>query len=203
MANVCKERSLRLQLLHNAHRVFYRRMRGMGLVPQRIQEQNVQLLQLGKRRLRNGAEIGEVRGGPEAIPVDFSIAMKNLYRLEAGAIQLHRASHGVHLHLRHGAVLVPVVKNVAEHAAQDSGHSIAGIERNAPFPVKAERAQVVESKDMVGMGVRIEYRVQLAHTLPQRLLAEIGGGINQDYAPAVLDKNRRASAAVVRIGRSA
>ncbi len=54
--------------LHNAQRILHCRVRGMRLVPQRIQKKNVQTFQLMERRLGNFAVIGQVRRRSKAKP---------------------------------------------------------------------------------------------------------------------------------------
>src|SRR5580692_3633194 len=75
VANMRKERPLRLHPLHDAQGILHRRVRGMRLVPERVQKKNVQPFQLAKRRHRYFAVIGEIRRRPKAEAIDLSIAM--------------------------------------------------------------------------------------------------------------------------------
>ena len=49
------------------------------------------------------------------------------------------------------------------------------------------------------MRVGVKDRVQAPNVFPNRLLAEIGSGVNQDRMPAVLNQDRWSSAVVSRI----
>src|SRR5262249_38678897 len=62
-------------------------------------------------------------------------------------------------------------------------------------------AQVVESADVIGMSVGIQYRVDAAEPVAQRLRAQLRGGVHEHRGIAVLDVNRGASALVARIVR--
>ena len=53
VANMSEEGTPGFDPLHNAERIFHRRMRGMRLVPQRIEKQDVKVPQLIKRGFRH------------------------------------------------------------------------------------------------------------------------------------------------------
>ena len=73
----------------------------------------------------------------------------------------------------------PVVEGVAEHAPQVVHGCLVGIDgqRLAAAQV-AEAAAVVQTHDMIGVGVGEQHRVQPLDLLAQHLEAELGGGIN-------------------------
>ncbi len=56
---------------------------GCGLCRKRIQEQNVEPLQLRERCFRNFAEICQVGRGAEPIAVDFCLPMNHRYRFKS------------------------------------------------------------------------------------------------------------------------
>src|ERR1700691_2625078 len=66
VANMSKKGALRFQPLDNAQRVLDGRMGGMRDVSQRIQKQDVEILQLRERGLRHAAVIGQISGAAEA-----------------------------------------------------------------------------------------------------------------------------------------
>src|ERR1700730_42844 len=83
VANVREECPLRLHPFHNAQRILHRGVRGMRLVPQRIQKKNVEALQLVKRRFWNLAVIGEISRASKAVAVNLRLTMNQSHRLEA------------------------------------------------------------------------------------------------------------------------
>src|SRR5580704_17185360 len=106
-------------------------MRRMRLMPQSIEEKNVQAFQLSERRFWNLAKIGEVGGGAKAKSDDLRVAMHDLDRLESCPEELHRPVDVVHLHLREPSILVCGVEDVAEHVAQEICRVRARVERNS------------------------------------------------------------------------
>src|SRR4029077_3019489 len=118
-------------------------MCGMRLMPQRIQEKNVQSFQLVERRVRNLAMVGEVGGGSEAKAVNFRLAVDQPYRFEARAKNFHRPVDRTQLQLRQPAEFVIGVENVAEHPAQKSRGVRARIKRQfIRLVTVTERAQI-------------------------------------------------------------
>src|SRR6266436_5661750 len=66
---------------------------------------------------------------------------------------------------------------------------------------KAQRPQIVDSENVIGMSVRVEHCIEAANVLSDSLLSEIRSGIDQNAAPAVLNQYRRPGSAVARIRR--
>src|SRR5271156_6617969 len=161
VTNMREESPLRLNPLYNAQRILHRRVRGMRFMPQRVQKKNIQSLQLMERRLRYLAVIGEIRRASEAEAVDLRFSMNQSHRLEARPKKVHRTVNRPQLQLRQAAILVIGVKNVAEHAAQKSRSIGTSIKRQPPWLVTVtQRAQIVDAKNVVGVGVRVEHRIQ-------------------------------------------
>src|SRR5208282_2191882 len=102
-------------------------MRGMRLVAQRIQKQNVEAPQLLQRFGRDLAVIGQVGGRSETETDDRSFPMDHRHWLEARAEQLDRALDWLQVNQRQSAELVLCFKNVAEHTAQKFAGSRRGI----------------------------------------------------------------------------
>ena len=118
VANVREERPLRFQPLNNRKRILHRRVRGMRLVPQRVQKQNVQPSQL------IASTIPESRCGRSDTPPSRNgsrksgFAMNHGHRFEAHAKHIYRPVNRLQFQLRQPAKLVVCVKDVAEHSAQ-------------------------------------------------------------------------------------
>src|SRR5580658_6180525 len=90
MANMREERALGFHPLHDAQRILHRRVRGVRLVPQGIQKENIQPFQLLERRLWDFAVIGEISRTAKAKAVDFSFAMNQAHGLKASPEEIDR-----------------------------------------------------------------------------------------------------------------
>src|SRR5664280_558499 len=157
--DMCEVRVLRFQPLHQLQRVPHRRMRGMRMVPQRIEKQDVESLQSFQRLFRDVAEVREVRGRAEAIGFDRGISVEHLEWCEYRSEEVHRPIHRSQLYLRQTAILVIRLEDVAENGTQRLRRGIAGVEGNlaaAGHAGKAERSYVVESKNVIGVAVGVK-----------------------------------------------
>src|SRR5581483_1845470 len=113
-----------------------------------------------------------------------------------------RPGHLLELDLGQPAVLVIVVKNVAEDAAQRSQRFRMGVERNVAG-AEAERAQVVEAQDVIGVAVGVEHGVERADAFADGLLAEVGRGVDEHGVAIELHQHRGTRAPVARIAGGA
>src|SRR5208283_2242676 len=204
--DVRKVSALRFQTIHQTQRVLDRRVRGMGMATQRIQKQDVKVLQLGERLFRHAAEVGEIGHRTEAIAFDGCIAVIYQQRSERRPKQPQWPIQGSYLNLREAAVFVVRLEDVAKDAAQHLRRRFAGEERDlaaSRSTRKAERTDVVQPENVVGVAVRVKYRVNLPDALADRLLAEIRRSVDEHRVVAPLHHHRRARAAIVRVGRRA
>src|SRR5436305_1045775 len=163
-------------------------MRGMRLVPQRIQKQNVESFELMHGRIGDLAVIGEISGRSEAIAVDLALAVDENHRFEAGTENLYRPINGPQFEKRQAAEFVIRIENVAEHFAQKSSGFRARVERQLVRLVAiAQGAEIVDAENVIRMSVGVEHRIYLRDLLPNGLSVEIRSGINQHYFAAVFD----------------
>src|SRR5438067_11411351 len=175
-------------------------MRLMRLVPESVEEKNVEALELAETFFGNVAEIGEIGDGSEAVAENFSLPVQHSYRIKTQPEQVQRTIEGVHFQLGQRAVFVSGIKNVLKHGAHKIGDVLTCVQRNAPFAVEAERTQIVNAQDMVGVSVRVEYGVDATNLFTNRLLAEVGCAVNQNRTVVVFNEERGTRAAVTRIG---
>src|SRR5208283_4031152 len=194
----------RLQPLHQFQRIPHRRMRGMWMMPERIEKQDIEVLQLGKRLFRHTAEISEICHSTEAITLDGSIAMMHNQRSERRPKQFQRPIHRPYLDLREPTVLVVRLEDVPEDVAQHLlGHS-AGKQWNlsaAGDSWKAERPDIVQPKNMVGVAVGVKHGINFLDALANGLLAEIRCSVDKYRTSVPLHHHRGTRAAVVRVCR--
>src|SRR6185369_8051631 len=62
---------------------------------------------------------------------------------------------------------------------------------------------VVETEDVIGVTVRDQHGIEMFQTSSQRLLPKVGGSVDDDSLPGVLDQDRNAQTLVARIVRRA
>src|ERR1019366_7318082 len=209
VADVRDTCSLRFECGRDLQRLFYGGMRGMRLVAQRIQKENVEAAQFLQRFGRDLAVIGQVSSRSETETDNRSFAVDYRHRLEARAKQFNGALDGKQIDQRQSAKLILRFENIAEHTAQKIACSRRRIKGQLTRLVTiGQRPQVVDSEDVVGVSVRIEDGIEVRDLFAQRLLAKVRRAVDHDVAGIVLritvaDQHGRASAPVVRILRTA
>ena len=65
-----------------------------------------------------------------------------------------------------------------------------GIQGNFVGAVETQRTEVIEAEHVVGVSVGVKDGVNFTDIFAQRLLAEIGGGVDKNYVPAEFDEHR-------------
>src|SRR4051812_27489736 len=143
------------ELFYQAQGILYRRVRGVRLMPQRVQEKDVQSTKLRFARSRDVAEVSKVRRVAETKAMDLVIAMHHADRLDARAEKFERLSDIQQLDLRFARILVGFVEDVSEGIAQRPRGVRVGVKRQPSRMAKAERPQIIEAEDMVGVSVRV------------------------------------------------
>ena len=98
--------------------------------------------------------------------------------------QLEGPINDVRLEPGNPAVGIILIEDVFVDAADALHGRGIGIDGNRHLLAKVKHPHVIQSEDVVGVGVGKDDRVQPAHTFTQGLLAEVGGGID-DHHPAV------------------
>jgi hypothetical protein len=81
------------------------------------------------------------------------------------------------------------------------------VERDGAALDEVEHPQVVEAVDVVGVGVGEEHGIDAADVVNERLLAEVGRGVDEERAATAgiehFDQHAGAQPAVARVGRGA
>ena len=90
---------------------------GMRNIPQRIENEFVEIFQQGHGRVWNLAEISEISGAAEAEAENFHISMKQRDRNERDSQKLARAHDGVQCDTRDGTERRFVIEDVGKNAA--------------------------------------------------------------------------------------
>src|SRR5437588_2620558 len=175
----------------------------MRPVPQSIEKQNIQIFQLHKRLLRDFTEVGQVGCRSETKSNDLGVSVFYRHRFKAGSKQFYRTIDRIQFNLCQPTVLVVGVEDIPEHGSQEFGSFRPRIERNFPSPMKAQRTQIINSQTVIGVGVSIENRIELADLLTDGLLTEIRSGVNEYSLTVIFHQHRGPGATVARIRRMA
>ena len=80
-----------------------------------------------------------------------------------------------------------------------SAVGVVGVDGQIVLAAEAERAQVVEAQDVVGVAVGVEDGVDAPDFFAQGLRVEVRAGVDEDGVAVVVDADGGACAAVVRI----
>jgi hypothetical protein len=86
-----------------------------------------------------------------------------------------------------------LTKNIAEISPDGCNRLRGTVNGNRPARDEVERSQIVDAVDMVGMSVGIENRVDMLDFLPQGLLPQISGGIDENVSASIGDQDAAAS----------
>jgi len=182
-------------------------MAGVRVMPQRVDDQHVEVLQQRQAYFWNVAHVGEIGGGAEAIAGDLQPSMGHRNPLEAGAEQFDASSRSwidaVNLDAGAGGIAVFFAEGVLEDAFDIGRGDLIGVDRQVSFGVKAEGAQIVEAHDVVGVAVGIQNGIDAANSFAHGLSVKVRAGVNQDRVAIVGDADGGPSAAVVGIGGGA
>src|SRR6476469_1258709 len=161
-------------------------MRGMRTMAQSIQKKYVQPAQPLFRFRWNFAEIRKVSSRSKAEAMNDRFSMYDFHRLKACAKKFHRSVETVHLNLGDPAKFVVRFKNIAKNTLQAFSRGFMRIQRYLSFALEAERTHVVQSQDMVSVGMRVQDGVNAFDALANGLLAEIRRGIDQHGVAVIL-----------------
>src|SRR5581483_6586225 len=201
MTNMSEERAPGLQPLHGFHRVLYRRMRRVRLMTQRVEKEHIQVLQPGQRLFGDLAMIGEISSGTKAKTENFGVTVDKDDWLETSSEKLNRPVDRLQFNLGKSAELIFGVENISKHPANKFDRVGMRVQRQLVWLVKKTQwAKIVNSKQMVCVSMRIEHGVEAANIFTDRLLAEVGCGIDQHSAAAVFNEYGGPSAQVAGIG---
>src|SRR5580700_3931824 len=134
--------------------------------------------------------VSEISRAAKTEAINFRFTVNDRDRLKARAKQIERTLDGAEFHLGKSAEFVVCIKNIAEHIAQKFRRLGPGIKRKfIGLMAVAQWPEIVEAEDVVGVGVGIEDRVDVANLLANGLFAKIRRGIDEDCSPVILDQN--------------
>ncbi len=185
MRDMREESPRRLQFFNRPERLLDRRMGGVRVMAQRVQEENVEPGELLLAFGRDLAVIREIRAIAKLESVHGALAVIHANRLNGDTGYVDRC---ILEQMRAQPGSAGLTRRVIEHVMErllDNGESRGrGVDGDVRLLHKIERADIVQAKDVVGMRVREENRVNPIDAVTQRLIAEIGRGIDENaFAP--------------------
>jgi hypothetical protein len=180
---------------------------GMRLGTERVEDEDVEILEVGEGLGRDVGHVGEVGGAAEAVAGDDFAAMNDGDALEDGPEEgdFGAGAFGERMKGDAGAGCVTVfgAEGVVEDAAEDGFGVGIGVEGNAGGGAEGEWAEVVHAEDVVGVMVGVEDGVDAGELLPDGLRVEVGTGVDEDglVVEVEADAGAGAAIAVVALGR--
>ena len=173
---------------------------------QRVEDEDVDAVEQRPRRVGNAAAVGQVGEVAEAEAENRPRAVQDRHRLTATP----SIANGPSIVVSSICGMPPPfcrrrVEDVAEGAPQVVGRRAHRRRRGiAPLLQHVEAAHFVQAHDVIGVAVREEDRVDARDAVRQRLLPQVGRGVDQDRRAVVdVDVDRRPQPRVARIGRPA
>jgi hypothetical protein len=161
----------------------------MGSKSQTVDHQNLKIPQTSLRCLRNGAAVGQVSEGTDPKSQGAAAAVMQGKRFHRQAEQLKRAADLSGVQLWPISLLGLFTENITEIFPEGSNRLSGTVNGNRLTRDEVERSQIVDAVDMVGMGVGIENRVDTLDLLPQGLLPQISGGIDENVSAPIGDQD--------------
>ena len=181
-----------------------RGVRGMGFVAKCVQKQHVEPGEVLHGFFRDLAVIGEIGEGAEAESVDLAFSVQQRHRSAGDPKQIERlAIEDVWLDSRTRGLRGLSGKHIAK-AMLDTGESLLGaVNGDRATLAKVERADVVETHDVIGVGMGKQDGVKVRDGGAEGLLSKIGRGVDEDRTAVVLDPDRGPQSLIARVGGSA
>ena len=207
MTKMINERSARLDPLQDLHALCNGQVGLMRAVPERIEDHHIHAAQRLLRFRRQDATIGHISQRP---PITFETKAqrlldsmhhgqgRNFYRADG-----ERNGHLVILDPRPVEPGHLFGANVVENAEQIPEGLRRGVGRNHRTLNRIEPADVVESEDVIRVGMRKQHRVNSWNPGIHRLLAKVGRRVHHKVQAARLDVQACAAAPVALVRRRA
>src|SRR6266545_259739 len=205
MRDVREVGSLGLQFLYVFQRTFQPKVRLVRANTQAIEHQYLQITQAFYGRWRYFAQIRRVRKIVEAVsdyrqpPVNYFERRDLQITTEA---KRRSRNHRVRNDLWQASAKMRRRKDVIEDAAYIDPGALVSVKAERAV-AKVKRANVIESKDVVGVAMRHQDRVKTLQSIKQSLLAKVSRSVHDHSLPGMFDQHRHPQAFVPRIFRGA
>lgn len=178
-------------------------VRGVGAVAESVEDEDIESFEEREAGFGDFVAVGAVSDSSDAESVDLEAwTMLEGDEDDLGAEDFDGASiEAMHGELRNGSGvrLGEVGERVIEGLAESGFDDIGAVNGDGMAEVELEEAEVIESEDVIGVFVGVDHRVDDADAFTEQLLAEIGGGIDQQVALGEAENGATSGALVFRI----
>ena len=203
VSNVREPRASRLQRFDQRQSLIHGLMHGVRNIAQRIKNQLIEIVQQRKRRIGNGAEVGQVSSPAKAEAENLHVAVQQRNGKKLDAQQFERRGRFVERDARNGAELGLAVEHISERAANDLKRFFVRINRQRDLLPQIVRTNIIESHNVISVSMGKQNCIEASNLRAQGLLAKIRSRIDH-HIPAIARKEQgRAKPVVVRVRRSA
>ena len=176
----------------------------MGLEPDAVEHEDVEVAEAVHRIGRDGLEVCGVGEVVEAVRDDGEFAVDNLERrhLDLTDAKWRIVNDRVRDQLRQSSAEMRRLEDVLEDAPEVDPRDLVREDRHRAV-TEIQRPNIIKPEDVIDVAVRDQNRIELANISPKRLLAKIAGCIDEDRLARVLDQDRNPKPLVARVVRHA
>jgi len=182
-------------------------MRDMRPVAEGIEHEHIEPFQESHACGRDSVGVGAIGHVADAEAEDIETgAMREADGRDSRSEQIERVgvdSLEVELRGSAGVCVLAIGKGVIERLANAGLDCRFAVERHGVAQIERKEAQVVEAEDVVGVLVREEDRVDDADALAEKLLPQVGRGVDEEIALRQAEEGGAAGAFVAGVGTGA
>ena len=201
--NVREPRPFRPQSVDQRQRLLHRLVHRVRHVPQRIQNQIVQIFQQRHARFRQPAEVRHIRRAPKPESQHIHFPVQQWHRNKRNPQQRKRSVHLAQFHARQAAQCRLMVEHIRKHAPHHAKRFLRPIHRDRRLLPVVVRPQIIESQNMVRVAMRQQHPVQPVHSRAQRLRAKVRRRVDHHILSVAGKQQGRAQSLVARVRRIA
>ena len=181
------------------------KVRGMGFKTQGIQDEDIQSGQDFFGLIRQTAAVGDISRVVDLVSQNRHVAMDDVDGGDLYAAQ----RKGLAVQSDHVEFWYPAahrlfsVEDITEILLNVGQGQVVAVTGDDGFVEKVEAPQFVDAVHMIGVMVGVQHSVDLCDVVPEALLPEVRGGVDQNIESVVLDQSGGPEALVARIVRCA
>lgn len=194
-------------LASDFNRLFDGEVCGVGAMAETVEDEDIESFEEREAGVGDFVAVGAVGDSSNAESVDLEAwAVLEGDGDDLGAEDFDGASiEAMHGQLWNGSGmrLGEVGERVVEGLAESGFDDIGAVNGDGMPKVELEEAKVIESEDVIGVFVGVDHRVNDADAFAEELLAEVGGGVDQQVALREAENGAAAGALVLRIASRA
>jgi hypothetical protein len=203
VAHVREQRTAWLEATGDLDRLIQSKMRDVRIAPQRVENKYVQIsqqLHAFRRDLVRVGAIGDVADAKSEYLEIWTVPERNRDNLSAQEFE-RLAVDVMNLELRHAAwvKIGRWIERIVERSPNAAFYRRLAIQRHGPAKIKLLQPQVIQSKNVVGVLMRIQHGMDHPNLFAQQLMPKVGRGIDQQVSAGQPKHCGTAGASVLRI----